>query len=50
MAKQLQHKLNEIRVRAYSDPSLLETNPEKLPKLLELLHSIEQQLEDTEDK
>ena len=49
MARQLQNKLNEIRVRAYSAPSLLETNPEKLPKLLELLRSIEQ-LEDDKEK
>jgi type II secretory ATPase GspE/PulE/Tfp pilus assembly ATPase PilB-like protein len=46
IAKQLQHKLNEIRARAYSAPSLLEAKPEKLSKLLELLRNIEQQLED----
>ncbi|MBW4465867.1 MAG: hypothetical protein KME07_10580 [Pegethrix bostrychoides GSE-TBD4-15B] len=46
MAKQLQNKLTEIRTRAYSDSSLLEARPEKLPKLLELLRSIEQQLEE----
>lgn len=44
IAKQLQNKLNEIRIRAYADPSLLETNLEILPKLSELLHTIEQQL------
>jgi type II secretory ATPase GspE/PulE/Tfp pilus assembly ATPase PilB-like protein len=49
MAKQLQHKLNEIRTRAYSDTSLLEAKPEKLPKLLELLKNIEQQLGDAEE-
>ena len=50
MAKQLQHKLNEIRARAYSDPSLLKSKPEKLPKLLELLRSIDQQLEEAENE
>ena len=50
MAKQLQQKLTEIRMRAYSDPSLLEAKPEKLPKLLELLRNIEQQLEEVEEE
>ncbi len=48
IAKQLQQKLNEIRTRAYSDPKLLEAKPDKLPKLLALLQSIEQQLESPE--
>lgn len=45
IAKQLQAKLNEIRVRAYSNPNLSETRFETLPKLAELLHHIEEQLD-----
>lgn len=46
IAKQLQNKLNEIRVRAYSDPSLLEPKFEMLPKLGQVLQNIEHQLDD----
>ncbi len=46
IAKQLQNKLNEIRTKAYSDPSLTEVRLESLPKLMELLQSMEQQLGD----
>lgn len=45
IAQQLQHKLNEIRAQAYTNPALLESNFEMLPKLNELLHNIEQQLD-----
>jgi type II secretory ATPase GspE/PulE/Tfp pilus assembly ATPase PilB-like protein len=44
IAKQLQNKLNEIRTKAYSDPSMTEARLESLPKLMELLQSMEQQL------
>lgn len=44
MAKQLQNKLHEIRARAYSNPSLLETQSKMLPKLTELLQNMEQEL------
>jgi type II secretory ATPase GspE/PulE/Tfp pilus assembly ATPase PilB-like protein len=50
MAKQLQNKLNEIRAKAYADPDLIETRVESLPKLLDLLKGIEQQLDAFEEK
>jgi signal transduction histidine kinase len=46
IAQQLQNKLNEIRSRAYSSSELLETKLDKLPKLNELLQSIQQQLDE----
>lgn len=45
IAKQLQNKLHEIRSRAYSDPSLLEAKLEMLPKLTEILNTVEQELD-----
>ncbi len=45
IAKQLQNKLHEIRSRAYSDPALLEARLEMLPKLTEILHTVEQELD-----
>lgn len=48
IAQQLQNKLNEIRVRAYSSPKLLEAKLDKLPRLNELLQSIQQQLDEIE--
>lgn len=50
MAKQLQNKLNEIRTKAYADPDLIEARVESLPKLLDLLKGIEQQLDAFEEK
>lgn len=46
IAKQLQNKLNEIRAQAYSDPSLLETKLEMIPKLSQVLRHLEEQLDD----
>ncbi|MBF2049035.1 MAG: hypothetical protein IGS54_17010 [Elainella sp. C42_A2020_010] len=46
IAKQLQNKLNEIRARAYSQPALLEPKFEMLPKLSQVLHHIEHQLDE----
>ncbi|MGJ3251501.1 MAG: hypothetical protein ACFE0J_10265 [Elainellaceae cyanobacterium] len=44
IAKQLHTKVNEMRDRAQSDPSLSKTNVESLPALSQLLHNIEEQL------
>jgi type II secretory ATPase GspE/PulE/Tfp pilus assembly ATPase PilB-like protein len=44
IAKQLQNKLNEIRVRAYADPKLVDAKTALLPKLNEVFQDIEQQL------
>lgn len=46
IAKQLQNKLNEIRAQAYSDPSLIETKLEMIPKLSQVLRHLEEQLDD----
>lgn len=45
IAQQLKNKLNEIRARAYTNPSLVEPKFEMLPKLNELVHNIEEQLD-----
>ncbi|MGJ3245847.1 MAG: hypothetical protein ACFE0I_07205 [Elainellaceae cyanobacterium] len=44
IAKQLHTKVNEMRDRAQSDPSLSKAKVESLPALSQLLHSIENQL------
>jgi Type II secretion system (T2SS), protein E, N-terminal domain len=46
IAQQLQHKLNEIRARAYSDPALLESRSKILPRLSELLQHMERELDE----
>lgn len=45
IAQQLQNKLHEIRARAYSHPDLREVRSEMMPKLLDLLHRMEQELD-----
>lgn len=46
IAQQLQNKLNEIRVRAYSDSTLLEGRSKILPRLSELLQHMERELDE----
>ncbi|PSB20753.1 pilus assembly protein PilB [filamentous cyanobacterium CCP1] len=50
IAKQLQTKLNEIRDRAYAEPGLSAARFESLPALNQLLQTIEEQLNDLEEK
>ncbi|MCU0527463.1 MAG: hypothetical protein MUF72_21870 [Elainella sp. Prado103] len=44
IAQQLQNKLHEIRAKAYGNPSFRDARSEMMPKLIDLLHRMEEEL------
>lgn len=50
IAKQLQHKLNEIRDRAYAEPGLAAARFDALPALNQLLQKLEEQIDPDGDE